>query len=239
MSALVGYGSSDEEDEAPPGVPSQASFTGSREHAETLANGQKKDVAREESSSVNVENVTDPSVPMVGPSMPVNGATTQQEYEEDSLPDVPAMPERDLLRYLTQPSHPMTSLPLEPTSDPDPAVTAKMKRFLELKSKGIHFNEDLATKSSFKNPNLFASLLERSMLPSEAQYVSTLPAELFSISSLPSWAYKEELLKSQQSISAALEATKKAQSAAGKRTIDFAPASRESTPGSTSKRKRP
>lgn len=240
MNGLVGYDSSDEEDDAVPIATPAAAST--HPNGSVALNGTS---TKEQSSGVPnaiLPSSEDRQGPMVGPSKPIE--STSADYEDGDVEDSVPMSERDMLHYLTQPSHPMTSLPPEPTEDADPAVTAKFKRFLELKSKGIHFNEDLASKTSFKNPNLFASLLERANLPSQAQYSSTLPSDLFDLNSFPDWAYKENLLKSQQEINAELEATKKSQSAVGRRSIEFAPASRggagsrESTPGGLTKRKR-
>lgn len=246
MNGLVGYGSSseDEDGDLPPTVASPKAPP-PRFNSDTPAtvNG----TSRHEQNEPTSENVQVPletsQGPMVGPAMPT-GLTTL-EYEEEDYEEAPSMSERDMLRYLTQPSRPMTSLPPEPSEMADPVVTAKFKRFLELKSKGVHFNEDLANKTSFQNPSLFSSLLERAGVSSQAQYSSTLPPDVFSIDSFPDWAYKESLLKSQQKISAEVEVAKKAQSTKGKRTIEFASAGRservssqEPTHGSLSKRKR-
>lgn len=216
MNGLVGYGSSDEEDEAP----ISASAGKPQQSQSSLTNGA---VATVSTDGQNVSSFTPVSVDaMVGPSRPDDAsATVQDAYEEDAKQEMPSMSEKDLLRYLTQPSHPMASFPPEAASEADPAITARFKRFLELKAKGVHFNEDLAGKSSFKNPTLFASLLERSHLPSRSQYASSVPSEVFSMNLFPPWAYKEELLKSQQALGAELEVTKKAQSTAGKRNIEF------------------
>jgi len=216
MSTLVGYGSSDDENEAP--IPASTS----KPHKEGAAvmNGSVNGVSSGREPVIEPHNVTNRA--MVGPSMPNDAnPTIKNAYEDDAEQELPPMSERDLLRYLTQPSHPIASLPPETTSDADLAVTARFKRFLELKAKGVHFNDDLASKSSFKNPSLFASLLERSGATAESQYASTVPSEVFSTKNFPSWAFKEELLKSQQALSAELEATKKAQSAGGKRKIEF------------------
>lgn len=243
MNGLVGYGSSDEEeDDALSIATAHPASTQALENGSAAVNGTSTKEQSPDVPDVIVPPSEPRQGPMVGPSKPT-GATSA-DYEDGDLDDSVSMPEHDMLRYLTQPSHPMTSLPPEPTDDADPIVTARFKRFLELKSKGVHFNKDLAGKTSFKNPNLFASLLERADLSSQAQYSSALPSDLFNLESFPDWAYKENLLKSQQKINAELEAIKKSQSAAGKRTIDFAPASRgstgsrDSTPGGATKRKR-
>lgn len=242
MSGLVGYESSSEEEDGIPSntnadVPAPSSAGQQNLARQTLCNGNHTTTSAHDGTLKAVTG------PVLGPSMPLDASEFEQ-YEEDVEPDLPPMSERDLLRYLTQPSHPMISLPPEPTEAADPAVTDKFRRFLELKAKGVHFNRDLASKSSFKNPSLFANLLERAGLPAEAQYAISLPASVFSVEKLPAWAYKEELLKSQQKLSAELEAEKKAQSVAGSRTIEFTSASnnkfgsQESSPMFNPKRKR-
>lgn len=220
MSALVGYGSSSEDDDDDETRVSQPRNLAG-DVGDSLTNGNASKVSRAHGSNGELE--TSSQGPMVGPNRPILQSASEQ-YEDgdnDAQQDIPPMSQTDMLRYLTQPSHPMTSLPPEPSSEADTAVSAKFRRFLELKSKGIHFNEDLASKSSFKNPSLFSSLLDRASLPPEAQYASTLPSDVFNLGMLPPWAYKEELLKSQQASNAELETAKKAKSAAGKRKIEF------------------
>jgi len=213
MNGLVSYGSSDDEDEAPVAAAAQQSHSSPPTGRVETVSSDQQGMPNATSASVNA---------MVGPSMPNDAsAMVQDAYEEDAKQEIPPMSEEDLLRYLTQPSHPVASFPPEATSEADPAVTARFKRFLELKRKGVHFNEDLAGKSSFKNPTLFASLLERSNLPSQSQYASSVPSLVFCMDLFPPWAYKEELLRSQQALGAELEAFKKAQSTAGKRRIEF------------------
>lgn len=229
MPVLVAYGSSDEEDEIP----------ATKTNAKSVPVNGTTSLHTPASNVVNPQPEPETSKPVLGPSIPTGSEQAELSYGEDSNTFLPDLPEQDLLRYLTQPSHSVAQIPPEPSGTADPAVTAKFKRFLELKSKGIHFNEDLASKSSFRNPSLFANLLERSGLPAESQYTSTLPKNIFDPSSIPSWAYKEELLKSQQSYAAELNAAKKAQSSTGKRIIDFAPSSRDSIPNAQQKRRRP
>lgn len=229
MSGLVGYGSSDDEDEdIVPSSTNQPQNAGS-----ALLNGSIRPSFVDGKQLAEAHHLAEGIT--VGPSMPDNaGATMTDTYEEDAEQGLPPLSERDLIRYLTQPPQPMTSLPPEPTSSADPAVSARFRRFLNFKSNGVHFNEDLASKSSFKNPSLFASLLERSDLSAESQYASTVPSAVFSVDMLPPWAYKEELLTSQRALNDDLEATKKAQSATGKRKIEFTSAggsqNRERTP---------
>ncbi|KAK5104636.1 hypothetical protein LTS08_002527 [Lithohypha guttulata] len=219
MNGLVGYGSSDEDDDAPPNESVSAPVTPARQEGPGLVtiNGHSDPAERKS----RADEDSRPSGPILGPSRPTD---MLQTHEEDLSPDLPQMPEHDLLRYLTQPTHPVDSLPPEPDASPNHARTAKFKHFLDLKSEGFHFNNDLAGNSSFKNPNLFALLLDRAGISSEGQYNLTLSVDNCSPHMLPAWAYKEELLKAQQSKQLELEATKKAQFAAGTRTIEFSPA---------------
>ena len=178
----------------------------------------------------------DDSKPMIGPSM--SYALPEQDDGNGHSPQLPDdLSEQDLVRFLTQASHPLTELPPSPPGSPNSQVEAKFKRFLELKSKGVHFNDDLAKKTTFKNPALLSILTERAGIEPDAQYATSLPASIWDPQSLPSFAYKEELLRSQQAIRDQEGARKKQASAAGKRTIEFTAASRSgasshaSTPG--------
>jgi hypothetical protein len=82
-------------------------------------------------------------------------------------------------------------------------------------------------------------------LDEKGQYNTSLPRGLWDPTDFPDWAYKEELLRSQQNLQGQNDANKKLLSATGKRTIEFASetgsgsSSRTSTPGQQSKRKRP
>ncbi|ETN38699.1 uncharacterized protein HMPREF1541_06736 [Cyphellophora europaea CBS 101466] len=224
MSGLVAYDSSDEEVEqaSAPSVP-----------VPTLASA-PRETASAPNGATNFTTSANAIPSLVGPVMP-----TEEYPEIEDLNDLPeSMSEQDLVRHLTQASHPMTAIPLSPPGSPNAAVEAKFKRFLELKSKGLHFNEDLANKSSFRNPALFSTLMERTGLDGSSQYTTSLPKSVYEPQSFPSYAYKEELARSQQSIRDQQAARKKQASAAGKRTIEFIQAggsgtsSQKSTPGS-------
>ena len=76
----------------------------------------------------------------------------------------------------------------------------KFEHFLELKKRGVHFNEKLANSSALKNPSLFQKLMVSSGVDEEDQYNTTLPLEIWNPKGFPPWAYKEELAKSQQEI---------------------------------------
>ena len=98
---------------------------------------------------------------------------------------------------LTLPPVPNFDIPDSPPGSPDPDVAAKLAQFAQLKKQGVHFNERLANSTSIKNPNLFTKLIGNFGISGAAQYSTTLPESVWNPSSLPTWAYKEELAKAQ------------------------------------------
>lgn len=107
---------------------------------------------------------------------------------------------RAATRNLTMPTMPNLNIPPSPPGSPPPGMEEKFKRFLQLKTQGMHFNEKLAGSSALKNPMLFRKLMAAAGLSESDQYATTLPEDLWDPSAFPSWAYKEELAKSQQLI---------------------------------------
>ena len=217
MQQLVEYGSSSEEDDPSPAAANVQQPTTKENYARQPAlNGvDGPQVALNRSTEIDAR-------PVVGPMMRETATEGSQEAGSEMREE---LSEPDLIRHLTQASRPMTSIPASPTGSPNPAIEAKFQRFLELKSKGLHFNEDLVKKSSYQNPALFENMMSKIGLNSDAQYATNIPSTVFDPKTLPAHAYKEELLRSQQSIRDSETARKKQASAAGKRTIDFAPAS--------------
>jgi hypothetical protein len=87
-----------------------------------------------------------------------------------------------------------------------------------LKKQGIHFNDKLANSISLKNPSLLSQMMQHAGIDDRAQYSSSLPTEMWNTSNLPSWGYKEELLKAQRELNAKADETR----AKGQRdTIEF------------------
>lgn len=76
----------------------------------------------------------------------------------------------------------------------------KFEHFLELKKQGVHFNEKLARSSALKNPSLLQKLMDFAGVEEHDQYATTLSKDIWDPLGFPAWAYKEELLKSQQDI---------------------------------------
>ena len=237
MSGLVGYGSSSDEDEDL--QQTQAARGAGQPPAAAVAEPN-------EISHLTVPAHYTDEGPMVGPVAQTDiDAPSITDTSDGVDPDLQTMSERDAIRMLTQSTHPMTSIPPSPPGSPDPAANARFRRFLELKAKGIHFNEDLASKSSFRNPKLLSSMMARAGIDESEQYNTSLPKQLWDPTAFPPTAYKEELLKSQQMLREKDETRKKELSASGKRTIEFVPADRagpgsqDSTPRSSGKLRKP
>lgn len=243
MSGLVSYDSSSDEDEvinpiAQAASTAQASTTFNDPPAVSNSSGQYTE--RDGSRNAEAESTTDG--PLLGPAAPTSGERTEAALPVEIL--VPeSMSERDTIRYLTKAPVPMTSMPPSPPGSPNRAANARFDRFLALKDKGVHFNEDLARKSNFLNPGLLATMMIRAGIDEEDQYNTSLSLHLWNPKGFPEWAYKEKLFKSQQEVKDKEDAEKRALSAAGTRTIDFASSggnsgesSRRSTPGHQKKR---
>ncbi|EXJ96420.1 hypothetical protein A1O1_01546 [Capronia coronata CBS 617.96] len=250
MSALVGYESSDEEDEPVTAQDHPLADTGrATSFNKTTLNGQENHSVHETTQKSpapgkpTFESSQSIDGPIVGPTMPeqvgddIDGESTLQVQQ--------TMSERDAIRFLTQTLNPMTSMPPSPPGSPNQATNARFKRFLDLKAQGVHFNDDLSRKSSFRNPSFLSTMMGRVGLGDTDQYRTSLPRELWDPLSFPPSAYKEELLRSQQTLKEQELASKKSLAASGKRTIEFTSAgssranSRDSTPGVPNKRKRP
>ncbi|KAL3470674.1 HCNGP-like protein-domain-containing protein [Aspergillus californicus] len=129
----------------------------------------------------------EPSGPVLGPA---HGASDGQ-----SIP-------RNLVHDLTLPPVPNLDIPPSPPGSPNPSANTKFAHFLTLKKQDIHFNEKLAGSVSLKNPSLLKKLMEHAGIDEEAQYSSSLSPDIYNISSLPSWGYKEDLLIAHKEITA-------------------------------------
>ena len=175
MSGLVGYNSSDEDEEV----------------KETLAPPQ---VPNGKGSS--------PRETIIGPSIPVENIA---ENEELSARQSPYSANYNMIRDLTLPTVPNLEIPPSPPDSPSPGMEKKFAHFLELKKQGVHFNEKLARSSALKNPALLQKLMASAGMEESDQYKTTLPRALWDPSGFPPWAYKEELAQSQQKLLATKE----------------------------------
>ena len=64
----------------------------------------------------------------------------------------------------------------------------------------MHFNDKLAGSTSLKNPSLLKKMMDHAGIDDQAQYHASLPPEAWNANDLPSWGFKEELLKAQREI---------------------------------------
>lgn len=152
--------------------------------------------------------------PVLGPQQPPLETTGQALEQTESV-------SRDLVRDLTLPPVPNLDIPPSPPGSPDPTAQKKISHFLALKDQGVHFNEKLAASTSLKNPSLFFKLREHAGIDDREQYASSLPSDIWDASSLPNWAYHEELYKSQQATRAQLDEKRAAEGR--DRKIEFVP----------------
>ena len=190
MSGLVGYGSSSEEDQATKdGSPAQKA-PGMIENTAAISSHPSK--PREADGDINDE-------PVLGPSVSANGFNTTESAHDLSLSE--GMSERDTVRYLTQATHPMNSIPPSPPGSPDTATNVRFQRFLDLKLEGIHFNEDLAKKAAFRNPSLLSSMMERAGIAQRKQYNTSLPKELWDPTGFPAFLLLVQMVNINKTVS--------------------------------------
>ncbi|KAJ5678599.1 hypothetical protein N7462_006843 [Penicillium macrosclerotiorum] len=167
--------------------------------------------------NVTLHEVTGPVLgPSSGPA-PIDSAQATEGPSADGHTS-PFSISRALVQDLTLPPVPNLDIPPSPPGSPDPAANAKFEHFLSLKNQGVHFNSKLASSSSLRNPSLLMKMMEHAGIDEQAQYHASLPSELWDITSLPRWGFKDELLKTQQETRWKMEEKK----ATGQRSsIDF------------------
>ncbi|KAG4439509.1 hypothetical protein IFR05_004994 [Cadophora sp. M221] len=228
MAGLVSYASSDEEDHMKIDIPKLNADRPSPSSIHT--NGYKSET--QQNGTTVGPALTKPEAPIVGPSLGPSDVLPgaqflEEEEEQDMAPQSPYSANRTLLRDLTLPSLPNYDIPPSPPGSPLESTNAKFKHFLELKKKGIHFNDKLANSSALKNPSLMQKLMDFSDIDEAGQYATTLPKELWNPDGFPAYAFKEELAKSQQKILK----KKEDERARGQRdSLDFVPATPSSEP---------
>ncbi|KAL1955033.1 hypothetical protein VTO42DRAFT_324 [Malbranchea cinnamomea] len=164
--------------------------------------------------------------PLVGPFRPPEHETEPLPLADESHPpsrrSSPFSATRALIRDMTLPPIPNLNIPPSPPGSPDPVTNKKFEHFLSLKKQGVHFNQKLASSSSLRNPSLLSKMMEHAGIDEKAQYATSLPTDIWDVSTLPPWGYKEELNKSQQEIRRRLEERKPAERGG----LEFVPASR-------------
>ncbi|KAE8348256.1 HCNGP-like protein-domain-containing protein [Aspergillus coremiiformis] len=105
-----------------------------------------------------------------------------------------------LVHDLTLPPVPNLDIPPSPPGSPDAKANKKFAHFLSLKKQYVYFNEKLAASASLKNPSLLTKLMEHVGIDNQVQYFTSLPLEVWDMSGLPGWGFKETLLKAQNDL---------------------------------------
>ncbi|KAI0594349.1 HCNGP-like protein-domain-containing protein [Biscogniauxia sp. FL1348] len=223
--ALVGYESSDEEEEVAAPVTEPESLK--PVEGATDNDGEKKPSTTKTPEPATAVELEEKPAAVYGPQMgPAAGPSFPPLEEADDIPEeaeasaaaaaaaAPDLPpgspysaNRALLRDLTLPPVPNMEMPASPRGVSPPAATSrKLEHFLELKRKGVHFNARLADSAAMRNPALadkmlaFAGLLD----DHRDQYRTTLPPDLWDpAAAFPRHAFREQLRKSQLEIAQA------------------------------------
>ena len=126
--------------------------------------------------------------------------TAADQDDPSSNPQSPYSSAKLTIRDLTMPPIPNFDIPPSPPGSPPPESTAKFAHFLELKKRGVHFNSKLQDSSALRNPGLFQKLMDFAGIAEDDQYVSALPEDLAVPKTFPTWAYSEQLDKTQQRV---------------------------------------
>ncbi|KAL1965602.1 hypothetical protein VTN77DRAFT_5279 [Rasamsonia byssochlamydoides] len=200
----------------------------------------KRDVHSQGPSDVKKENppsettVVDPSGPLLGPLQPQDTSTPPDSHLVSGQSS-PYSASRALIHDLTLPPVPDLDIPPSPPGSPDPAASTKFSHFLSLKKQGVHFNEKLSASSSLKNPSLLLKLRQHAGINDAEQYATSLPLDIWDVSSLPDWGYKEELVKTQQATRQRLE--EKMRASGQRESIEFVPSGTSRDGRSSSERR--
>lgn len=142
--------------------------------------------------------------------------------ESVSMSSSPYSSSRQAVRNLTLPPVPNFEIPSSPPGSSPPGSGEKFARFLELKKKGVHFNEKLENSSPLRNPSLLQKLREFAGISDAEQYMSNLPDGLAIPTEFPEWAYADQLNKLQAD---AAKRRAKGRAQQGREAVDFVQAS--------------
>lgn len=165
------------------------------------SNGHTKvilDEILDEAQNVPHQATPDANERLVGPSL------GQPEMQLDngtvSAPQSPYTANCALIRDLTLPIIPNLNIPDSPPGSLPSDMEQKFGHFLELKKQGLHFNEKLARSSALKNPSLLTKLMDFAGIETNEQYSTILPLNIWNPTGFPTFAFKEELNKTQEQV---------------------------------------
>ncbi len=110
----------------------------------------------------------------------------------------------------------------------DPAIAAKLERFLDLKRQGMHFNKSLMETHAFKNPHLYSGLVSMLGIDEAASNLAFLDTARSESGWRSTFPFSEEMLIEGDPIAASNKQAQEAYAAReakinakGKRSIDF------------------
>ncbi|GAB7357218.1 hypothetical protein MBLNU459_g8199t1 [Dothideomycetes sp. NU459] len=182
-----------------------------------------------------------PPGPSLGPApgpaaMPPDLAEGDDDLPQDdgAVPTSPYTADRLLVRNLTMPPVPNFDIPPSPPGSPPPTTTARFGRFLELKKKGVHFNERLSQSAALRNPGLLSKLMDFAGISTEDQYATSLPEAVAPRSNFPEWAYADNLVAAHKKIAKKREEER---AKMHRDSVDFVPAKEMQKGGSSTGRK--
>ncbi|KAF2630768.1 hypothetical protein BU25DRAFT_334491 [Macroventuria anomochaeta] len=173
------------------------------------------------------------SAPVNGPAQDptVSPPPVDNDAADGVPPGSPYTSSRAIIQNLTLPTVPDFDIPPSPPGPPPQRATKKFAQFLELKTKGQHFNQRLASSSVLRDPGHSQKLMDFARISEEEQYASTLPEGLAVPAVFPPWAYVEELRASQKRI---LKTREQEKSKIPREAIDFVSATRSGSASRTS-----
>ncbi|KAI9171561.1 hypothetical protein HJFPF1_01047 [Paramyrothecium foliicola] len=237
MGGLVGYASSDDEDEVAvkpdTQAPAQAALSAAAVRIEEDAKAEQLEQKSKEAPAtvlsqpgidkVEKEPVVGPlpqnAVPL-GPSLPSMDDVAMVSEDGLQAPSSPYSSNRALIQNLTLPTVPNLDIPPSPPGSPPASTTKRFEQFLDLKRKGTHFNSKLENSTALANPSLMDKLMGFVGIEGRHQYQTTLPPDLWNADALPDWAFADKLRKSHDKVVKEREAK---QASGGRSSIDFVP----------------
>ncbi|KAH7328683.1 HCNGP-like protein-domain-containing protein [Stachybotrys elegans] len=233
--ALVGYDSSEDEDEVQQTVQTEA-VSPPKPAGDEVTEEPPVTTAQSKSPAKKVDGLAQPSdtrpqrgpeigpslqnsVPL-GPSLPPVEIEGLEEPEEAAGRMSPYSERRAITQNLTLPTVPCLDIPPSPPGSPPPDITKRFEEYLELKKQGVHFNTKLESMATLKNPSVVERFMGYLDIDQMDEYGTTLSPDLWDPKAFPKWAYVKELKKSRQNVVQQRETDQ----ASGTRTaVDFVP----------------
>ncbi|KAF5253215.1 hypothetical protein FOXYS1_14553, partial [Fusarium oxysporum] len=176
MAGLVGYASSDDEEEIQEVEPP---LSQNKQRVNTTDDKQQDREVKEKTNTLASEYKSLEDVPIgpvqqnaapLGPFLPPMEGAVLDDQDPASRSASPYSSNRALLRDLTLPSAPNLNIPPSPPGSPPPGTNKKFEKFLELKKKGTHFNAKLEQSTALKNPSLMDKLMRFVEVDEHSQY---------------------------------------------------------------------